>query len=129
MNRVAKPGAPIITSVMSRFGQLSNIVRYSPDDVDRINEFLTDGDHLHPETGVFTFTHFFTPEELKSLINSSGFNDTQLFSVQSLASNLRVEVNNLSPELFSKWVDVFTNISGEPSLLSTSTHILAVAKK
>lgn len=127
--RVAKPDAPIFVSVMNRYAQLANIIRYTPEDAEQIFDFLEQGDHLHPETGVFTYTHFFTDEELSNLFIQYGAKVENIVAIEGLASSLKVDVNNLPKELFNRWVEVFIRLSSEPSLIGISTHLLGIGRK
>ncbi|OGE29112.1 hypothetical protein A2867_00070 [Candidatus Daviesbacteria bacterium RIFCSPHIGHO2_01_FULL_40_11] len=128
--RVAKSGAPIFISVMNRYAQLANIIKYTPEDAEQVFDFLRHGDHLHPETGVFTYTHFFTIEELSSLFSQHpDVKVENIVAVESLASLLKGDVNNLPEELFNKWVEVFIKLSSEPSLTGISTHLLNILRK
>lgn len=127
--RVARPGAPIFISVMNRYAQLANIIRYTPEDAEQVFEFLREGDHLHPETGVFTYTHFFTIEELSSLVPQCNSSVESVVAVEGLTSFLKDDVNSLPEKLFSKWVEVFIKLSSEPSLVGASTHLLGIVRK
>ena len=127
--RVAKPGAPIFISVMNRYTQLANIIKYTPEDAEQIFDFLRDGNHLHPETGVFTYTHFFTLEELSELVLLHDVKVENIVVVEGLASLLKGDVNGLPEDLFNKWVEVFIKLSSEPSLIGASTHLLGIVRK
>lgn len=127
--RVAKPDAPIFISVMNRYTQLANILRYTPDDAKQIFDFLEHGNHLHPETGVFTYTHFFTIEELSDLVLQHDVEVESIVAVEGLASFLKGDVNSLPEDLFNKWVEVFIKLSSEPSLIGASTHLLGIVRK
>lgn len=127
--RVAKPGAPILIYVMNKYTQLANILRYTPEDAEQIFDFLEHGNHLHPETGVFTYTHFFTIEELSDLVLQHEVNIENIVAVEGLASFLKSEVNSLPEDLFNKWVEVFIKLSSEPSLIGASTHLLGIVRK
>lgn len=127
--RVAKPEAPIFISVMNRYTQLANIMKYTPEDAEQTFDFLRHGNHLHPETGVFTYTHFFTIQELSDLVLQHDVKVENIVAVEGLASFLKSEVNNLPEELFNKWVEVFIKLSSEPSLIGASTHLLGIVRK
>lgn len=127
--RVAKPNAPIFISVMNRYTQLANILRYTPEDAGQIFDFLEHGNHLHPETGMFTYTHFFTFEELSDLVLQYHVKLENIVAVEGLASFLKSDVNSLPEELFNSWVEVFIKLSSEPSLIGASTHLLGIGRK
>ncbi len=127
--RVAKTGAPIFISVMNRYAQLANIIKYTPEDAEQISDFLRHGDHLHPETGVFTYTHFFTIEELSNLVLQHDVKVENIVAIEGLSSFLKGDVNSLPEELFNKWVEVFIKLSSEQSLIGASTHLLGIIRK
>jgi ubiquinone/menaquinone biosynthesis C-methylase UbiE len=128
--RIAKPKAPIFISVMSRFGEIGNKLSMSPEEIPLLENFLLDGEHINPKTGGFTHTHFFTPEELSSLVASTNsISINELVSLQSFGSPLREKVNNLQPELFEKWKQLFIKLSNEPSLLGISSHFMLIGTK
>jgi ubiquinone/menaquinone biosynthesis C-methylase UbiE len=127
--RIAKPNAPIFISVMSRLGEIGNRLTRNPEDVESLDTFLENGEHLRPTTGVFTYVHFFMPEELENVIQEARLKLKKIVSVQSISTPLRNKVDELPNDLYEKWLDIFIQLSAEPSLLGTSSHIMAIAKK
>lgn len=128
LKRVAKPDAPIFLSVMSRFGEIGNRLIRNPEDVEHIDRFLEDGNHLRPETGVFTHTYFYTPDELTNLLLEAGLEIQEMVSVESISTPLKEHVNNLPEDLFQKWVSTFIKLSSEQSLLGISSHFMIIAR-
>lgn len=128
LSRVTKSNGIIFISVMNRVGEIGKILTDAPERVDSIGQFLHDGDQRNLSTGVRTGIHFFTPNELISLVEKSGLSTETLVSIQNLATQLREYVNNLSPQLFEKWLALFIRLSQEPSLLGISNHLLAIVK-
>lgn len=128
ISRVAKPGAPIFLSAMSRFGEIGNRLIRNPEDVEYVERFLADGNHLRPETGVFTYTHFYTPDELINILSETGLEVQEIVSVESISTPLREHVNNLPKDLFQKWISTFIKLSSEQSLLGISSHFMIIAR-
>jgi ubiquinone/menaquinone biosynthesis C-methylase UbiE len=76
--RVARPGSPVVISVMGYFAMLRTVLARSPTDLikpERESLFLK-GDHIY--TGGYCDTHFFHPEELRILMEDAGLETIEL---------------------------------------------------
>lgn len=127
-SRVTKKNGYIFISVMSRFGEIGNRLVKNPQEVNTINKFLLDGIHRRRKTGEKTFTHFYTPLELRKTIEKNGLEIKNIISTESISYPLRQYVNNLPEKLFKEWLNIFIKLSEEQSLLGVSSHFMAIVK-
>ncbi|MBI4114526.1 MAG: class I SAM-dependent methyltransferase [Candidatus Niyogibacteria bacterium] len=129
LTRVAKIKAPIFFSVMSRYGVLPRVIKFVPQDASVLPKYFRDGNHPHPESGVFTYTHFFTIDELHNLIKKNNLSIIKTVAIEGIASNLKNEVNKMPKKLYRKWLAVFAKLSNESSIVGISEHFMVISKK
>jgi len=127
--RIAKKGAPLFISVMSRYGVLPSVIKFFPQDAQLLPKYFRDGNHPHAKEGMFTYTHFFTIEELHNLVEKNNLSVVETASIETVASGLKDEINKIPKKLYKLWLDVFVKLSNEPSIVGISEHFMVIAKK
>lgn len=134
-SRVTRQGGRIFAAVISRFASLiDGIFRRFLEDpafVPIVEKDLLDGQHRNPtgNPAYFTSTFFHHPDDIVAEVDEAGLTLEKLLAVESLGG--------LISDFEELWQDTkrrkmllrFTRaIEDEPSLLGTSSHIIAIAK-
>lgn len=135
-SRVMRKGGRIFAAIISRFASLMDgIFRGFLDDpafVPIVEQDLVDGQHRNPtgNPAYFTSTFFHHPGEIAPEIEESGLILEKLLPVESLGGLLsdldEIWQDDKTRERLLKFIRA---IEDEPSLLGTSAHIIALAKK
>lgn len=134
--RVLKPGGRLMAVGISKFASLLD--GYHRGFVDNeafriiVHKDLIDGQHRNPDNhpDFFTTTKFHEPEEFRMEIEESGFSEVKLYAIEGFAAQLtdldeRMANRSKKEILFHHLHEV----ESEPSLLGSSPHIMAVARK
>jgi len=129
-----KKGGTIITSFISRFAPLCDILKNYPDIIlkqkNQLLELIKDGRNIPSEENPgFTHAYFSTARESVELLEKNGIETMRISSIESLASLREKELYALSDEIYDKWVDLIYEISTEPSIIGASEHLIHVGKK
>ena len=129
--RVAKPGAPIAVSVMSRLSVLVVELTMFQEEVTmpHYQQLLNTGDYL----GQYGFTacHFFLPEELRAAFDDKGVEVLEMVGLEGISSHHRQELNRIArnePQ-WQAWCQTHFKTCTHPSVVGLSEHMLLVARK
>lgn len=130
--RVAKGGAPIFISVMSRLAFLATELRYFQDEIQLplFKRIRDEGDYLGNRG--FTATHFFLPEELRERVGKGNDVDVlEMAGLEGIGSVHKEEVNELAknPRRWQIWLETHYKTCTHPSVVGLSEHILVVCRK
>ena len=129
--RVAKPGAPIAVSVMSRLSVLVVELTLFPEEVEmpHYQKMLNTGDYL----GGYGFTacHFFLPEEFRAAFDDKGVEVVELVGLEGISSSHRKELNRIAKneKQWKIWQATHLKTCTHPAVVGTSEHMLVVARK
>jgi SAM-dependent methyltransferase len=129
--RVAKPGAPVVLSVMGRLAVLAESARYWPGWIavtDKFGEaWRTGDDRLWCGT---SFAHFFLPEELVELVEAAVVDVVECVGLEGLGSHSVAEINRLArdPVAWRNWLDAHEALCTHPAVFATSQHMLVVGR-
>ena len=130
--RVAKKGAPVFVSVISRLGVLRTIFLRFPESLKFCKHHWEVGDYIPGVHGRgFTAAHWFLPEELKELFERQGVKILEMAALEGLSSHHREETNKLyeNQENWKLWLEILLETCNHPSIIGASEHFLMVAKK
>ena len=134
--RVAKPGAPVIAAVISRFASLfSGLafgVLFDPEFRAIVEQDLATGQHRNPGhvPEYFTTAYFHHPDEVAAEAGEAGAEVVVVAGIEGLAG--------WEQQLRDRWDDPAAReailmsaraIESEPTLLGLSAHLLCVARK
>ena len=129
--RVAKPGAPLAVSVMSRLSVLVVELTLFPEEVEmpHYQKLLNTGDYL----GGYGFTacHFFLPEEFRAAFTARGVEVVEMVGLEGLSSNHRKELNRIAKneKQWKIWQATHLKTCTHPAVVGMSEHMLIVARK
>ncbi|CAG0935810.1 Glycine/sarcosine N-methyltransferase [Thermoflexales bacterium] len=129
--RVAKPGAPIAVSVMSRLSVLVVELTLFPQEVEmpHYQKLLNTGDY-RGQYG-FTACHFFLPEELRAAFDDKGVQVLELVGLEGISSSHRKELNRIArnEKQWKIWQATHLKTCTHPAVVGTSEHMLLLARK
>jgi ubiquinone/menaquinone biosynthesis C-methylase UbiE len=129
--RVAKPGAPIAISVMSRLSLLVVELTMFPEEVvmPHYRRLRDTGDYL----GQYGFTacHFFLPEEFRAMFDDAGVEVLAMAGLEGISSSHRAALNSIAKDKprWKVWRDTHFKTCTHPSVVGLSEHMLIVARK
>jgi ubiquinone/menaquinone biosynthesis C-methylase UbiE len=129
--RVAKPGAPVAVSVMSRFSVLIVELTMFPEEVEmpHYQKLLNTGDYL----GQYGFTacHFFLPEDFRALFDDKGVEVLVMVGLEGISSSHRKELNRIAQNerQWKIWQATHLKTCTHPAVVGTSEHMLLVVQK
>ena len=134
--RILKPGGLLIAAAISRFASLFDGLRLGffedPAFVAIIERDLTDGQHRNPTNhpDYFTTAFFHHAQELEAEVKESGFLYEKTLPVEGPLWLSPYVIDNFSDqERSERFLALIRRIENEPSLLGTTAHLLAVARK
>jgi len=134
--RVAKRGAPIFISVISRLGLMTTILVVTPDEIQDCKHHLETGDYIpgvtpRREVKGFTAAHWFLPEELRNLCEENGIEVLDMAALEGLSSHHWKETNLIAKDRkkWRMWIEILRRTCNDPSIIGSSEHFLVVGKK
>ncbi len=129
--RVARPGAPIFVSVMSRLSVLVLILIESQVEID-LPHFIPlrdTGDYF----GVHGFTacHFFLPEEFRDAFGEQDVQILEMAGLEGISTHHNQKVNLLAHDekRWQIWLETHFETCTHPSVVGMSEHMLIVCRK
>ena len=133
--RILRNGGIIFAVAISRYastldGMTQGIM--DPEFIKIADRDLRDGQHRNPNEHPTYFTTAFLhrPEELKSEIETVGFDFQGLFGIQGPAWLLQnLEEQWTDPNCRERLLNIARSLESEPSVIGVSAHIMAIARK
>ena len=134
LGRVAKPYAPIFVSVISRYAQLIDGLVRHPDGLrtDPAHHWRILRTGNYDGHRGFAPSHFFAPEELRSLLRKHRLKVIESVGLEGLAAGHIRVVNRLArvdPSAWRSWWSFHLATCGDPAVVATSQHFLVVSRK
>lgn len=129
--RVAKPGAPIAMSVISRLSVLVAELTMFPEEVamPHYRKLRDTGDYA----GNYGFTacHFFLPEEFRAVFDDTGVEVLTMAGLEGISSSHRAALNKIArdEQRWKIWRETHFKTCTHPSVVGLSEHMLIVARK
>lgn len=127
-----RPGGILVSSLISRFGILGDLIRNVPqwvEDQAEVNAILTQGKNpANPRSGGFR-GYFARISEIAPLHEEMGFETLTITGVEPAISADDESYNKLEGLQRQLWLDALYEISREPSILGASRHLLYVGRK
>jgi SAM-dependent methyltransferase len=129
--RVARPGAPIFVSVISRFGVIMEILKHSQSEIGmpHFQQICETGDYLGGRG--FTACHFFLPEEFRQEFTRPDLEILEMAGLEGIATQHVKELNSLAKDEnhFKPWLELHLQTCTHPSVVGMSEHMLMVCRK
>jgi S-adenosylmethionine-dependent methyltransferase len=127
-----RPGGVIFSAFISRYGIWGDLLKNLPeliDDQDQVNSVLLTGRDCEtwPKGGFRAF--FAEVAEIAPLHEAAGFETIKVVGVEPGISADDESYNKLEGERRARFLDVFYQISAEPSIVGASRHLLYIGWK
>lgn len=129
--RVAKKGAPILVSVMSRLAVLRNeLILFQREIGQPMFKTIRDTGH-YPGGSGFTACRFFLPEELLGFFTGKSVDILEIAGLEGLGSHCEAAINKLSrnKKRWKVWLDTHHRTCTHPSVVGMSEHMLLACRK
>jgi SAM-dependent methyltransferase len=129
--RVAKPGAPIFVSVMSRLSVLVvELMLFQHEIGMKTHQCIRKTGNIDGTTG-FTACHFFLPEEIRKEFDLDTVKFITMAGLEGLGSNHRGKINELArdQQRWADWLVTHYETCTHPSVVGLSEHMLIVVRK
>ncbi len=129
--RVARPGAPIFVSVMSRLSVIVvELMLFQHEIGAETHREIQNTGNIDGTTG-FTACHFFLPEELQHAFDIQAVTILEMAGLEGLGSNHRRKINQLSKDKkrWQDWMVTHYQTCTHPSVVGMSEHMLIVVRK
>jgi len=129
--RVARRGAPILVSVMSRLSLLVvELMEFQYElEMPHYRQIRDTGDY---EGGSgFTACHFFLPEELRAAFGAQAVTELEMVGLEGLSSHHNTKLNQLAknPLRWQIWWETHLQTCTHPAVVGLSEHMLIVCQK
>jgi SAM-dependent methyltransferase len=129
--RVAKPGAPVFISVMSRLSVLIYDLYTAPEAISlpHFKAMRDTGDYGGESK--FTCCHFFLPEEFRAAFDGKPVEVLEMAGLEGISSHQGRALNKISKDekLWAIWMETHYKTCTHPSVVGISEHILLVCQK
>jgi SAM-dependent methyltransferase len=129
--RVAKPGAPVFISVISRLAVLIFELARAQFEIE-LPHFIPMRDTGDYQGGYgFTCCHFFLPEEFRAAVAGKPLEVLEMVGLEGISSHHRRALNRLSKneKRWAVWLETHYQTCTHPSVVGISEHILLVGRK
>ena len=128
-----KPGGLIFAAFITRFAPIREMAINNPawimEHPTRLKEILETGIHrMEPgeKNPDFYFAH---PDEIRPFMESAGLEMVNLIGVEGVVAEHEEKINQLTGELWEKWVDLNYWLGQDPALHGAADHLLYVGRK
>jgi ubiquinone/menaquinone biosynthesis C-methylase UbiE len=129
--RVAKPGAPIFVSVMSRLSVLVIDLTLAQFEIElpHFKPMRDTGDYFGGSG--FTACHFYLPEELREDFKEQPVEILEMAGLQGISSHHNKKFNQLARDekRLAIWMETHYQTCTHPSVVGLSEHMLIVCRK
>jgi ubiquinone/menaquinone biosynthesis C-methylase UbiE len=130
--RVAKKGALIFVSVMSKYGILLAIPKVCPQEMkykkNSENVVFNGEDYMWRGKG---YCHYFTCQELESLFSKNKVEIIEKVGLEGV-NNDPEATNNFAkkyPKAWKNWIEIHDKICTDPVIVELSGHMMIIVKK
>lgn len=131
--RVLAPGGVVFAAFITRFAPLRDVAINSPgwiaEHPARFDRLLRTGQNPAFEGSAFPDSYFARPEEIPPLMAAGGFAQLTLIGCEGLVAGHEAAVNDLTGDLWERWVALNYELGQEPSLHGAADHLLFVGRK
>jgi SAM-dependent methyltransferase len=129
LRRVARPGAPLLISVMNRLGAYRTVVQWA-DSWALVFPHLARSGESTLASGAPAY--FFLPEEFHALLEDSGLTVERLYGTAGLGAHLhedRLAALMADPQRWPLWQDLLLATCDHPNVVGVSNHLLAAVRR
>lgn len=132
-HRVLASGGIVFAAFIGRFAPIRDLAINSPnwiaDHPERFDRLLRTGKNPAYEGSAFPDSYFARPEEIRPLMEAGGFTTLNLIGCEGILAGHEQRANELTGDLWEKWVALNYELGQEPSLHGAADHLLYVGRK
>ncbi len=129
--RCLRPGGVIFAAFITRFAPLRDLAARDPagllEQPDYVERLWRTG--VHDSGEGFTAAYFAHPNEVAPFMEAQGFATLGLLGCEGVVAGHEGEVNALTGEAWTRWVDLNYRLGRDPALWGASDHLLYIGRK
>ena len=129
--RVAKTGAPVVATAISRHAPLLDTLSraaLTPDGVEDQRHMLATGVYLPPPGGAFTTAFFHTPTELTDEMTEAALGSVRVLGIEGPGVWLLDDDFDTAEDEIVQAATAASLLQEDPYLIAASAHLLAVGR-
>lgn len=130
--RVLQPGGMLAIAYINKYSVIPMLVKKEPQFVrdSVVKKVITEGYITSDDKDCFwTDAYFTTPDEIEDLLNKYNTSYIDHIGTDGLSHTISDEVDNLTEEQFTTWLNYHLSSCREKSILGLSSHGLYICKK
>ena len=128
-----KPGGLIFAAFITRFAPVRELAINNPEWImehpARLKEILETGIHRWEPGEKNPDFYFAHPDEVRPFMENAGLKTVNLIGVEGVVAEHEEKMNQLSGELWEKWVDLNYQLGQDPALYGAADHLLYIGRK
>ncbi len=125
-----KPGGTIFASFISAYAPAVDLIKAYPEDLkdpQQLLKYLENG--INKANEGFTDAYFMKPQEARGFMQEFGLTELAFVGVEGLAATVESRLNQLSQEVFDKWIEVLYQLSQDEHIFGSCEHYLYIGKR
>lgn len=125
-----KPQGIIIATFISAYASLIDIIKNYPEelkDAEQVLKYLWNG--VNNEEEGFTSAYFIKPEEAQNFMAEFGLKEMAFAGIEGLSAIPEQRINELSLDVFEKYIEVIYKLSEDPHTFASCEHYLYAGRK
>jgi SAM-dependent methyltransferase len=132
--RLLKKNGLVFASFVTRYAPIRWVGKYEPQWIrnhpDQCKQLINTGKADPPaEESFINYTWFAHPSEIAPLMEEAGFHTVDLIACEGVVSFIDEKINELTGDIWERWVDLNYCLGKDPSVHGTAEHLLYVGKK
>ncbi len=127
-----KPAGVIISALISRFAVLGRLIRRDPawiENKEWVRSIMQHGHRPHDAPRGGFRGHFVRTEEVAPMHEAAGFRTVRIAGVEPVVAAYDEAYNALNGTRRDLWLDLLFEVSGEPSMVASSIHLLYIGRR
>lgn len=135
LRRVARPGAPVLVSVIGRLTMLRDILKFALDDSHGLlAPIAEDGDYTaervaeHADGEGWAECHGFRADEFEAELTAAGFDVERLVGLENVATRTKRDLADADDEALADVRAVVRTLREDRTAVDFSEHVLAVCR-
>ena len=127
-----KPAGVIFSALISRFAVLGRLIRRDPAWIEHeewVRSVMQHGHRPHDAPRGGFRGYFVRTDEIAPMHEAAGFRTVRIAGVEPIVSAHDETYNALTGTRRDLWLDLLFKVSGEPSMVASSIHLLYIGRR
>ena len=127
-----KPAGVIFSALISRFAVLGRLIRRDPawiENEEVVRSVMQHGHRPHDAPRGGFRGYFARTDEVAPMHEAAGFRTVRIAGVEPVVSAYDETYNALTGTRRDRWLDLLFEVSGEPSMVASSIHLLYIGRR